>query len=105
MLFLSSILLRLSWNTRNIFEDPGPLRDSIRDVIVSDDVDIGCMIIRLTRNAGKPHRIHQCDAADATATTFLLTDAPDGMIEETPLDCTHAEFIGPYCEVRNRLID
>ena len=48
MLFLSSILLRLSWNTRNIFEDLGPLRDSIRDVIVSDDVDTGCMIIRLT---------------------------------------------------------
>ena len=48
MLLLSSILLRLSWNTRNIFEDLGPLRDSIRDVIVSDDVDIGCMIVRLT---------------------------------------------------------
>ena len=48
MLFLSSILLRLSWNTRNIFEDLGPLRDSIHDVIISDDVDIGCMIIRLT---------------------------------------------------------
>ena len=45
MLLLSSILLRLSWN---IFEDLGPLRDSIHDVIVSDDVDIGCMIIRLT---------------------------------------------------------
>ena len=31
-----------------MFEDLGPLRDSIHDVIISDDVDIGCMIIRLT---------------------------------------------------------
>ena len=32
----------------NIFEDLGPLRNSIRDVIVPNDV---CMIVRLTKSS------------------------------------------------------